>query len=407
MYNKKTPEPGFAEFITLTALMMSLVALAIDTMLPALSEIGKELGVHDGNTSQLIISTLFLGMASGQLLYGPISDSTGRKPAIFLGYGLFITGCLLSLFASSFPVMLAGRVLQGFGAAGPRVVSLALVRDRYQGQSMARVMSFIMTVFILVPIIGPLLGQELILFAGWRAIFAAFLGLALFSLVWFAYRQPETLEPEKRIAFSFRRIHAIVRNILGNRIVLGYTAMSGFVFGSFLGYLNSAQQIFQGQYALGERFPLYFGLLALSIGCASFFNARIVLHHSMESLTRFALIAISGTSAAFLLTALLQQGHPPLWEFMLYLSITFFGTGILFGNLNALAMEPLGSMAGIGSGIVGSLSTFISLIIGTGTGLCYNGTVVPLTAGFLLAALASLGVMNWTGKQKQIHKTEP
>jgi len=402
MYNKKTPEPGFAEFITLTALMMSLVALAIDTMLPALSVIGRDLGVIEENTSQLIISIFFLGMASGQLLYGPVSDSTGRKPAIYLGYGLFITGCLLSLSAPNFPVMLAGRFLQGFGTAGPRIVSIAIVRDRYEGSSMARVMSFVMTVFILVPIIAPALGQEVLLLSGWRAIFGAFLALALLSLAWFIIRQPETLEREKRIPFSVKRITATVRIILGNRSALGYAITAGLVSGFFLGYLNSAQQIFQEEYSLGRQFPLYFAALALSIGGASFFNARLLRRHTMQWLSRRALLFISAFSAAFFLLVLQQQGDPPLPALMVYLFVTFFSTGILFGNLNALAMETLGSIAGIGAGIVGSLSTFISLIIGTAIGQSYDGTVRPLTAGFLILSLASLGAMRWAEKKKTV-----
>jgi MFS transporter, DHA1 family, multidrug resistance protein len=395
MKNKKASGPGFAEFITLTAIMMSLVALSIDTMLPALSAIGMDLGVTSKNTSQLIISIFFLGMASGQLLYGPISDSNGRKPAIYLGYGLFIIGCILSLSATSFPLMLAGRFLQGFGTAGPRIVSIAIVRDQYEGSSMARVMSFVMTVFILVPIVAPAIGQGILLFSGWRAIFGTFLALGLLSLVWFAFRQPETLKQENRIPFSFKRMTATVRTILDNRSALGYSITAGLVSGFFLGYLNSAQQIFQEEYALAERFPLFFAALALSIGGASFFNARLLLHHTMQSLSTRALLTISGMSASFLLLILLQENHPPLWQLMLYLFLTFFSTGILFGNLNALAMETLGSIAGIGAGIAGSLSTFISLIAGTVIGQSYNGTVLPLTAGFLLLSVASLWMMRW------------
>ena len=244
------PQQGFAEFISLTAVMMSLVALSVDTMLPALSEIGRDLGVIDNNSSQLIISLFFLGMASGQLLYGPVSDSTGRKSAIYLGYGLFIAGCLLSLFAITLNVMLAGRFLQGFGTAAPRIVAMAIVRDRYEGSAMARVMSFVMTVFIIVPIIAPALGQVMLFLAGWRAIFALFLILALLSLVWFFIRQPETLSKEKRVPFSFTRIRSTVMIIFGNRSAMGYTVTAGLVFGFFLGYLNSAQQIFQEELSL-------------------------------------------------------------------------------------------------------------------------------------------------------------
>ena len=392
------PEPGFAEFISITAMMMSLVALSVDTMLPALSEIGRDLGVIDNNSSQLIISLFFLGMAFGQLLYGPVSDNTGRKPAIYVGYGLFITGCLLSLVATTLPVMLAGRFLQGFGTAGPRIVSIAIVRDRYEGSAMARVMSFVMTVFIIVPIIAPALGQGMLFLAGWRAIFASFLVLALLTLVWFALRQPETLPVEKRVPFSFKRIISTMMTIFANRNAIGYTVTAGLVFGFFFGYLNSAQQIFQELYGLGADFPFYFAVLALSIGCASLFNARFVLHHTMQSLSKRSLISISALSAGFFLLALWNHGHPPLWTLMAYLFATFFGTGILFGNLNALAMESLGKIAGIGAGVVGSLSTFISLITGTAIGQCYNGSVLPLTAGFFLLSLASLAAMAWAEK---------
>jgi len=392
------PELGFAEFISLTAMMMSLVALSVDTMLPALSEIGRDLGVIDNNSSQLIISLFFLGLASGQLLYGPVSDNTGRKQAIYIGYGLFITGCVLSLVATTLPIMLTGRFLQGFGAAGPRIVSIAIVRDRYEGSAMARVMSFVMTVFIIVPIVAPTLGQGMLLLAGWRAIFASFLILALLTLVWFVLRQPETLSKEKRVQFSFKMIIETVMIIFANRNAIGYTVTAGFVFGFFLGYLNSAQQIFQEVYALGAQFPFYFAFLALSIGGASLFNARFVLHHTMESLSQRALISISALSVGFFLLALWYHGHPPLWTLMAYLFATFFGTGILFGNLNALAMESLGKIAGIGAGVVGSLSTLISLITGTAIGQCYNGTVLPLTAGFFILSLASLAAMRWAEK---------
>jgi len=392
------PELGFVELISLTAMMMSLVALSVDSMLPALSEIGRDLGVIDNNSSQLIISLFFLGLASGQLLYGPVSDNTGRKTAIYAGFGLFITGCMLSLVATTLPFMLLGRFLQGFGAAGPRIVSIAIVRDRYEGSAMARVMSFVMTVFIIVPIIAPTLGQGMLFLAGWRAIFASFLILALLTLVWFALRQPETLLKEKRVPFSFNQIIDTVMIIFANRSAIGYTVTAGFVFGFFLGYLNSAQQIFQEVYALGAQFPFYFAFLALSIGGASLFNARFVLHHTMEFLSKRALISISALSVGFFLLALWYHGHPPLWTLMAYLFATFFGTGILFGNLNALAMESLGKIAGIGAGVVGSLSTFISLITGTAIGQSFNGTVLPLAAGFFILSLASLAAMRWAEK---------
>ena len=376
-------------------MMTSLVALSIDAMLPALPEIGRDLGVQRDNDNQLIISLLFLGLAGGQLIYGPISDRTGRKPAIYAGYGLFIIGCLLSLLATSFPMMLVGRVIQGIGVAGPRIVTIALVRDQYEGRAMARVMSFVMTVFILVPIIAPAVGQGLLLVAHWRAIFGLYLGLALMTGLWFALRQPETLSPDRRIPFSWRRIAAAIREILANRIAFGYTLAAGLVSGAFIGYLNSAQQIFQDQYKLGPQFPLYFAILALSLGSASFLNARLVMRYGMRPLSSRSLLAMAGFSILFGAIAYVLAGHPPLWALMTYFLLTFFCVGILFGNLNALAMEPLGHIAGVGAAVVGALSTLISLLLGTLIGQGYNGTVLPLVGGFMILSIASGIVMRW------------
>jgi DHA1 family bicyclomycin/chloramphenicol resistance-like MFS transporter len=191
-----------AEFVALMALMTSLVALSTDAMLPALPLIGGDLGVRNPNNNQLVLSVFFLGVTVGQMLFGPLSDSAGRKPAIYAGLVLFMLGCLLSIIATDFPTMLAGRVLQGIGVAGPRTVTVALIRDQYEGPAMARIMSFVMTVFILVPVAAPMLGQGLLFVADWRAIFVLFLALAVLALGWFALRQPETLPAERRNALS-------------------------------------------------------------------------------------------------------------------------------------------------------------------------------------------------------------
>jgi len=394
--------PSFGEFVALTAMMIALVALSIDVMLPALPEIGQDLGVQRDNHNQLIISLLFVGLAVGQMLYGPASDSTGRKPAIYAGFGLLIIGCLLSLFATSFPMMLAGRVIQGVGVAGPRIVTVAMVRDRYKGRAMAQVMSYVMAVFILVPIIAPAFGQGIILFAGWRAIFAAYLGLALIVLVWFAFRQPETLAPNQRLPFSLTRIVMGVREVFATRIAIGYTIAAGLILGAFLGYLNTAQQIFQEQYGLGKLFPLIFGVLAVSFGCASVLNARLVMRYGMRRLTTWSSLTIGTLSAAFFAVAYVQAGHPPLWALMAFFLTVFFCIGLLFGNLNALAMEPLGHIAGVGAAVVGALTTTISLLLGILIGQSYNSTVLPLVGGFAVLSLASAAVMRWAEYKRSV-----
>ncbi len=390
----------FGEFVALMALVISLVALSTDAMLPALPEIGRSLGVQRSNDNQLIISLLFFGMAFGQLIYGPLSDSIGRKKPIYAGFGLFVVGCLLSLTATSFPVMLVGRVMQGVGAAGPRIVAIALVRDQYNGRTMARVMSFVMAVFILVPIIAPMVGQLILTVANWRAIFGVFLAIAVVASTWFTLRQPETLPASRRVPFSPARIAQALREIFANRTAFGYTVAAGLVSGAFIGYLNSAQQIFQQQYGLGRLFPFYFAALALALGSASFSNARLVMRFGMRSLALWALLTVGSFSIVFWGIAFLQAGQPPLWALMAYLLVSFFNIGILFGNMNALAMEPLGHIAGVGAAVVGSLSTLISLVFGTMIGQNYNGTVLPLVGGFALLSVASLGVIRWIEAQK-------
>ncbi|MHA1154060.1 MAG: multidrug effflux MFS transporter [Alphaproteobacteria bacterium] len=390
------PEPRFGEFVALTALIISLVALSIDIMLPALQQIGDDLGAPRANDAQLIVSALFVGLAAGQIVYGPLSDSIGRKPAIHAGLLLFILGCLISILATSFTVMLVGRVLQGLGAAGPRSVTIALVRDRYEGRAMARIMSLVMAVFIMVPALAPGIGQIILMIAHWRAIFGFMLAVAAIALAWFALRQPETLAPERRVGFSPSRIVLAVRETCGHRVAFGYTLASGLIFGAFVGYLNSAQQIFQIQYGLGALFPLYFAALALAIGSASLANARLVMRHGMRRLSAWALGLLTGLSLVFLVLVYALGGTPPLWTLMTYMVVAFFCIGMLFANFNALAMEPLGHIAGVGAAVVGSLTTVVSMTLGAAIGQAYDGTVLPLVAGFALLGLATIAVMRWT-----------
>jgi DHA1 family bicyclomycin/chloramphenicol resistance-like MFS transporter len=405
----KTPSagPSLTEFVIIISLMMSLTALSIDAMLPALPLIGSDLGVQNTNDRQMVIALLFLGLAVGQSFFGPLSDQTGRKPAIYAGYAVFVAGALLSASAVSFQMMLVGRLLQGLGVSAPRAVTLALVRDRYKGRAMARVMSFVMTVFILIPMIAPTLGQAILLFSGWRSIFVSFVLVALITLVWFALRVPETLAPENRAPFSLPRIVDATCEIVTNRAALGYTVSVGLVGGAFLGYLHSAQQIFQEQYALGERFPLYFAVISFSIGLASFVNARLVMRFGMRVLVRLSLTTIVGLSILAFGVALLTAGQPPLWFLMAYIMMTFFCVGILFGNQNSLAMEPLGHLAGIGAAVVGTLSTLISIALGALIGRSYNGTVFPLIIGLaVLCGLSNL-VVRWVESSRRERRHEP
>ncbi|KAA3659483.1 MAG: MFS transporter [Chloroflexi bacterium] len=376
-------------------MLMSLTALSIDAMLPALQQIGTDLNVQNANDRQLVISMIFMGLAVGQLFFGPLSDKTGRKPAIFAGLTLFMAGSLIAMFSVNFPMMLAGRALQGIGISAPRAVTLALVRDQFEGRAMARVMSFVMTVFILIPMLAPTMGQAILLFAGWRAIFGSFVLLALIAFIWLAIRQPETLSPENRAPFTLQRILSTTLEVIKTRRAFGYTITAGLVSGAFIGYLNSSQQIFQELYELGTRFPLYFAIISGSVGLASLFNSRLVMRFGMRLLVKRSLLIISILSVVAFGVALLASGQPPLWVLMAYVMTSFFCVGILFGNMNSLAMEPLGHIAGIGAAIVGSLSTLISTLLGTIIGQSYNETILPIVAGFGILAGLSIFVVNW------------
>lgn len=401
MNTQTKPALSLAEFVPLMALMISLVALSIDAMLPALDIIGLDLGVTAGNDQQLIISSLFLGLGVGQMIFGPLSDSIGRKPAIYIGYVIFVIGCVISIVSTNLEIMLLGRVLQGVGAAGPRIVCVALVRDQYEGREMARIMSFVMGVFILVPAMAPAIGLGIIMISGWRAIFVSFLLVAVVACGWFALRQSETLPPQKRRTFSLFVIWAGVRETCGNRISFGYTIIAGFIFSALIGYLSSAQQMFSVIFGITNLFPLYFAVLALAVGLSSVINGRLVMRFGMRLLSSYALVSLCVLSVMFFLYAINVDGTPDLWISMAYFIAAFLCFGLLFGNLNALAMEPLGHIAGIGAAVIGSLSTLVSAFLGAMIGYMFDGTVLPLVVSFALLGAMAMALMNWTERGRE------
>ncbi len=389
------PRLSTREFVAMLALLISLVALSIDAMLPALGNIARDLSVVHDNDRQLVVSALFLGLSVGQIIYGPLSDSIGRKPAIYLGLVLFIAGSLMAATAMSFEAMLAGRMLEGFGAAGPRIVSVALVRDLYEGRPMARIMSLAMSIFILVPVIAPSLGQAIMLVAPWRAIFALLMGLAILGVTWLGLRQPETLGPDQRHRLSLGRTARNIFEVVTHRRTLGYVLATGFVFVAFVAYLQTSQQVFGELYGRGKEFPLYFGGLAGALGVATLVNARLVMALGMRRLSWISLIGAAAVSIIFLLYTLAYHGKPPLPALVAAFAVLFFAIGMLFGNFNALAMEAMGHIAGTASAVVGSLATFMSMLGGGIIGHFYNGSVTPLVAGFAACTLAALAAMAW------------
>jgi DHA1 family bicyclomycin/chloramphenicol resistance-like MFS transporter len=383
------------EFTSMMALLMSLVALSIDAILPALTIVAKEYSLSDPNDAQLLVSMLFVGLAFGQILYGPLSDSIGRKKAILIGMSIFLFGNLLSYFSHEFHFVLLGRVFQGFGAASARIVTIALIRDRFVGAAMAKIMSLIMTIFILVPAIAPFLGQWVMDWTHWRDIFLVLFSFGLTGLLWFYTRQEETLNPNFQKEFNVSSLWQGVKEVLSTGSTLYYILAAGCVYGAFVGYLNSSQQIFVQVFQVGDHFPEYFALLALSIGSASFCNSTLVSKFGMRKLVWGALLSMTVLSFCYLV--FLQFGDAQsLVGFLIYMMLLFFCIGILFGNFNALAMEPLGHIAGIGSAVAASLQTFISVPLGVTIGQFFDGSVYPLVIGFFVLIFLAILSMSKT-----------
>jgi DHA1 family bicyclomycin/chloramphenicol resistance-like MFS transporter len=386
----KKPDMGLVEFVSLMALMTSLVALSIDAMLPALHQIGEDLAIVNAQHTHLIVSLFFIGMALGQFYYGPIADDKGRRYTIVSGLVVFALGTLVCMFTDSLLVMLIGRIIQAFGASGPRIAALALIRDKYEGDAMARVMSFIMMVFVLVPMLAPSFGQAILFWLSWRAIYASFLVIALIAGLWFYIRQPETLTEDNRTPFSWVQLGASCKYILSHKVVMFYTLSIGFIFGSFLAYISSSQTLFQQIYDTGELFPLYFALLAFSIGLASFVNGKLVMRLGMHKLCYWAMFGWIGFALLLTLLSSTSNGIPQLWQFVSILFCAFFCIGILFGNINALAMTPLGNMAGFGAAVIGSVSNAAAVTTAVFVGSFIENSITPIAIGFVFFGIISL-----------------
>ncbi len=386
------------EFIALVALLTAMIAMSIDAMLPAIGRMASELGASNPNDRQLIILGFFGGMMVGTLIFGPLSDSVGRKPTIYAGLLFFVAGALVCMFATSFPMLIFGRALQGFGAASPRVVSIAMVRDGARGAAMARIMSFVMSVFMLVPILAPSIGQLVLYVATWRWIFGGFIVAAVLAAAWLALRQEETLKPEERLPFSIGKLTASAVEVIGNPVSLGNTLAVGCIFGAFTAYLGTAQQIFAEQYQQGDYFALWFGGLAIAIACAMIFNGKMVMRLGMRKISKWAQRGFLATWAAMVVATLLSHGHPPLPVVGFLFFLSFFCSGMLFGNYNAMAMEPMGHIAGMASAVTGFLSSLIAVILGGLAGRLYDGTMYPISFSFLIFGLVAWIWAEWAAR---------
>jgi DHA1 family bicyclomycin/chloramphenicol resistance-like MFS transporter len=380
------------EFIALMAALMSVVALAIDALLPALDIIGITVGTKQVADNQLLITMIFLGLGIGPLIFGPLSDAMGRKPMVYMGFGIFIIASFICVYATSLEMMIAGRILQGIGLSAPRTMSIAIIRDMYSGDYMARIMSFVTVVFLLIPIIAPAMGKLILDTYNWQGIFYVQVVFSLLVSFWFYKRQKETLAIADRARFDKGIFVNGFKELIKFKSTIGFTLISGFVTGSFMVYLSASQQVFQDQYNLKEEFPYIFAGLAIAIGCAIFLNGTLVIKFGMQKMVSTALVGYFLVSLLYVVLYY-NSSNPSIVVLLSFFAAQFFAIGFLFGNLRALAMQPIGHIAGIGAAITGFLSTIMAVPISTYIGRFVGSTTLPLFIGFLICSGLSLIIL--------------
>ncbi len=384
----KLPIPRW-EFIALAAALMALNALAIDIMLPGLQEIGQSLGISDENHRQFVITAYIAGFGLGQLAFGPLSDRFGRRPPLLFGLAVYVVCALAAAIAPTFTILLLLRFVQGLGAAATRVIAVSVVRDRFGGRQMAEVMSLVFMVFMVIPVVAPGVGQVVLLLSNWHTIFIFMGGIAAVIAFWAAMRLPETLHPEFRRPLTASSIIQGFGIVLSNRVALWYTLATMVVFGALFGFINSAQQIYVEIYGLGVWFPVYFAAIAGMMAVSSFINSKLVVRFGMRRLSHGALCGFFLVSTIWFVAALM--GDLPLIPFVTLFALAMFQFGWIGSNFNALAMEPLGHVAGTASSVLGFLQTFGGGMIGAGIGQAFDGTTLPLAAGF--SAVSAIGIV--------------
>jgi DHA1 family bicyclomycin/chloramphenicol resistance-like MFS transporter len=385
------PGMGFREFVTIIAAMMMTNALAIDSMLPALPEIGHALGVVSDNQRQWIITAYLLGFGVAQIFYGPLADRFGRKPVLLAGFGIYTAASLVAMFSGSFETMLAARVVQGIGAASTRVLAVSIVRDCYAGRKMAQVMSLAFIVFLAVPVVAPTVGQLIMLVAPWRFIFLFLAAFGAVVSLWALSRLPETLHPEDRLPIAPGRILAAFRFVLSNRLAVGYMLAMTLMLGSLFGFINSAQQVFADTFRAPELFTTIFAAVAIAMALASMLNAKMVGRFGTRRISHTALLGYIAFAVVHAAVAL--SGHENLWSFALLQAGMMFCFGLTGPNFGSMAMEPLGHIAGTASAVQGFVTTVGGALIGFFIGQQFNGTTGPLMLGFAACGLLALVVV--------------
>jgi DHA1 family bicyclomycin/chloramphenicol resistance-like MFS transporter len=395
------PGMGFGQFVALIAAMMATNALAIDSMLPAMPQIGHALGVATDNERQWILTAYLLGFGAAQIVYGPLADRYGRKPVLLVGLSLYVVFAALCAFATSFEMLLLARALCGIGAAATRVLSVSIVRDCYSGRQMARVMSLSFIVFLGVPIIAPSVGQAILLVAPWPWVFGVLAIFGLAVIAWSWIKLPETLHPEDRVPLAAGPVMAAFGECLTNRVAVGYTLAATLVLGGLFGFLNSAQQVFVDVLGAGKLFTLIFAAIAGGIAVSSLINSHVVERLGMRLVSHVSLFGYLVFAIIHALVAV--SGHETLWTFSLLQAGMMFCFGMVMSNFGAIAMEPLGHLAGTAASVQGFITTIGGALFGFWIGQLFDGTTVPLTLGFAGFGIAGLVAVLITEKGRLFH----
>lgn len=389
---------GFREFVALIAALMAVNALAIDVMLPALPAIGDALGAGSDNARQLVVTVYFFGFGLTQLIYGPLGDRFGRKPVIAASLSLYIATALLCAMAPSFELLLVARLAQGGAAAASRVLVISVVRDRFEGAAMARVMSLVFIVFLIIPMIAPTLGQGVLLVGPWHWIFYGLAAYGVLLLGWMWWRLPETLDPANRRSLAVSTIWEGVRETLTTRQSLGYMLAMSLIFSALTAYIASVQQIVADLFGRPELIGAVFAGIAVPMAATSYANSRLVERKGTRRIAHLGLLLFTFFSAVHLAVSALTE--PNLLVFMLLQSLCMASFGLATSSFGALAMQPMGHVAGTASSVQGTVSTLVAALIGTVIGQVYDGSLVPLTGGFFLLGLGATIVVLVTERGK-------
>jgi DHA1 family bicyclomycin/chloramphenicol resistance-like MFS transporter len=380
---------GRVEFIAMISMLMAVVALAIDMMLPAFGVMRSEFGLAaDSNALALIVTFFFVGLALGQPVFGPLSDALGRKRVLYIGLAVYVLGSVGAAFAPSLAVLLVLRLVAGFGAAGPNVVARGIVRDAYEGQTMAKIMSYVMAVFIVVPVVAPTLGALLLTFGSWQLIFWFFAAFGLGVGLW-TRRLPETLPPERRIPLNLSHLAKATGIVFRSRFTMGLTFAQAALFAFFTSYLASSQLIIDDVFGLDAWFPIIFGGSAAVLGLGMLVNAQLLNSISLRPLLERTFVWYGAAAVLLAVIAWTTDGAPPFWLFMIGLLPVLFGHALLIPNLNAAAMIPMGHVAGTAAAVMGTITILVGASVGAIIDIAYNGSIIPLaTAGLVGVSVA-------------------